>query len=93
MACGTPVIASDVGGLRYSVVHRETGLLAPARNHAAFASALSLLLDDPALRLAMGAAAQRLVGRAFTWETIASRLEDLYLSVLPVGRPGAEQCS
>lgn len=92
MACGTPVVASDVGGLRYSVVHRETGLLARARDPESFASAISLLLEDRPLREVMGRSGARLVAELFTWDAIASRLEDLYASLvarpLEVGRAG-----
>lgn len=92
MACGTPVIASDVGGLRYSVVHRETGLLARARDPESFASGISLLLEDPGLRDGMGRAGARLVREMFSWEAIASRLETVYSSLVAqpveVGRAG-----
>lgn len=81
MGCGTPVIASDVGGLRYSVIHRETGLLVPPRDDDAFASAITLLLDDAGLRARMGAAGARLVQRVFTWDAVAERLEGLYQSL------------
>ena len=83
MGCGTPVVASETGGLRYSIVHRETGLLAPPGDHEAFASAIGLLLDDPALRASMGLAASRLVGRMFTWSAVARRLESVYASFVP----------
>ncbi|HEY9720850.1 MAG TPA: glycosyltransferase [Oscillatoriaceae cyanobacterium] len=81
MGCGTPVVASEVGGLRYTVIHRETGLLVPPRNDEAFAGAITLLLDDPALRARMGAAGARLVQRVFTWDAVAERLEGLYQSL------------
>jgi glycosyltransferase involved in cell wall biosynthesis len=81
MACGTPVVASDVGGLRYTVVHRETGLLAPVRDDRAFAGSIRLLLDDPALAARMGREGTRLVRQLFTWSAVAERLEGLYASV------------
>jgi glycosyltransferase involved in cell wall biosynthesis len=86
MACGTPVIASDVGGLRYTVIHRETGLLAPARDHLAFARAIGCLLDEPALRDRMGAAGARLVDRLFRWDLVAEQLEGLYVDAPRPGR-------
>jgi glycosyltransferase involved in cell wall biosynthesis len=92
MACGTPVVASEVGGLRYSVVHRETGLLAKPQDPASFASGISLLLDDHVLRDAMGRSGARLVGELFTWDAIAARLEDVYAVLVEqpaeVGRVG-----
>lgn len=89
MACGTPVVASDVGGLRFSVIHRVTGLLAPARDEAAFADAIGLLLDSPDMRTAMGEAAQALVKRAFTWDAVAERLETTYRGTLTVRQAAA----
>jgi len=47
MACGTPVVASDVGGLREVVVRGETGLLFPVGNRKALAVWLDYLLQDP----------------------------------------------
>ena len=46
MASGTPVIASDVGGLQFTVVNKETGLLAPPQNVDAFAVAIDRILSD-----------------------------------------------
>ncbi|MNS13079.1 D-inositol 3-phosphate glycosyltransferase [compost metagenome] len=81
MACGTPVVASDVGGLRYTVVHRETGLLAPVQDDRAFAGSIRLLLDDPALAGRMGREGARLVRQLFTWSAVAERLEGHYANV------------
>lgn len=87
MGCGTPVVASDVGGLRYSVVHRETGLLAPAQDEQAFAGSIRLLLADEPLRARMGRAGARLVQRMFTWRAVAERLEALYDGLAADRRP------
>ena len=46
-ACGTPVIASDVPGLRDSVLHDESGFLVPAKNEFALAEAMKVLIDLP----------------------------------------------
>lgn len=86
MACGTPVVASDTGGLRYAVVHRETGLLAPVRDEAAFASAIGLILGDPGLRARMGRDAARLVASMYTWDAVAAKLEGVYAGL------GARAC-
>jgi D-inositol-3-phosphate glycosyltransferase len=76
-ACGTPVVASDVGGLRTIVADGRTGFLVEPRDPSAFAVAVDRLLADPALAEAMGAAgAER--SRDFTWSTAAARLRRLY---------------
>jgi glycosyltransferase involved in cell wall biosynthesis len=63
---GTPALGFDVPGLRDSVQHRRTGLL--ARTEADFASAWAALALDPARRAAMGEAARRRASR-LTWST------------------------
>jgi D-inositol-3-phosphate glycosyltransferase len=57
MACGTPVIASEVGGLAYLVQDAVTGFHVPYRDPEELAGKISLLIDNPALRAEMSAAA------------------------------------
>jgi D-inositol-3-phosphate glycosyltransferase len=76
-ACGTPVVAAAVGGLRSLVEHGVTGLLVDDRTPTAFAQAVGGLLDAPALAARMGAAGA--VGaRRYTWSTTAARLRRIY---------------
>lgn len=82
MACGTPVVASDVGGLKYTVVPRETGLLAPPKNEAAFAGAIDRLLVDSVWRQQLGQAGRSRVQTYFSWDGIASQLSQLYNQLL-----------
>jgi D-inositol-3-phosphate glycosyltransferase len=82
MACGTPVVASDVGGLKYTVVPRETGLLAPPKNEAAFASAIDRLLVDSVWRQQLGQAGRARVQTNFSWDGVASQLGQLYTQLL-----------
>jgi glycosyltransferase involved in cell wall biosynthesis len=77
MACGKPVVASDVGSLPEVVAHGETGLLVPAHNAPALAEALDGLLADPARRAYMGAAAKRRASR-FTVSAVVDRIERLF---------------
>jgi len=58
-ACGIPVVASDVGGLKDIVVGGETGLFVPVRDSAALAHALLMLLTDEPLRQRLGEGARR----------------------------------
>ncbi|HYD10589.1 MAG TPA: glycosyltransferase, partial [Acidimicrobiales bacterium] len=79
-ACGTPVVASDVGGLRTVVADEQTGFLVEPRDPRAFAGAVDALLADPALAASMGSAAAARAQR-FTWPTAAARLRRIYSDV------------
>jgi D-inositol-3-phosphate glycosyltransferase len=76
-ACGTPVVAAAVGGLRSLVDDGETGFLVDSRNPAAYAAPVAKLLDDNALAYDMGrlAAARSL---RYSWSMTAARLRRLY---------------
>ncbi len=76
-ACGTPVVASAVGGLLNVVHDGVTGLLVEGRDPARYAGALRQVLDDPVAARTMGAAAA-VRARRFTWGFTAARLRRLY---------------
>jgi glycosyltransferase involved in cell wall biosynthesis len=69
-ACGTPVIASDVPGLRDAVRHDETGLLFPYGDGAALTAAMERVLTDGLLRERLSRGALAWAGR-FRWERSA----------------------
>jgi rhamnosyl/mannosyltransferase len=86
MACGKPVVASDLPtGVRLVTRHEETGLLVPPGDPRALASALERLLGDEALRAALGKAAQRRVEREFTAERMVARTLEVYGEALSGG--------
>jgi D-inositol-3-phosphate glycosyltransferase len=76
-ACGTPVVASDVGGLRTLVEHGRTGFRVGGRDSSDFAEATARILDDPILasRLSANAASG---ADAYTWTAMAARLRRVY---------------
>lgn len=76
-ACGVPVVAAGVGGLRSLVDDLRTGLLVERRDPDEFAAALDLLLDDPVAATAMGRAACTRA-RSYTWAFTAARLRRIY---------------
>ena len=81
MACGTPVVASRVGGLTYTVRDGETGLLVPERDPAALAFALERLLRSDQLRWQLQANSIR-AAQDFGWPIIADRILKLYNAVI-----------
>lgn len=88
MACARPVVGTDVGGIRYSVVDGKTGFLVPPRDPDALAERLARLARDPALGERMGEAGFERVHTSFTWSRVAHMLEDVYRGV---ARTPAEQ--
>lgn len=78
MACGKPVVASAVGGLREIVVDGETGLLVPPGNAAALANALLRVLGEPELAARLGAQGQRRARQVYNWAGIARQTVAAY---------------
>lgn len=81
MACGTPVIASQVGGLAFLVKDGETGFHVPDQDPEALCEKLLILLNDPRQREAMGLrAAQN--AKDYAWANIAAQMVDVYKSLV-----------
>jgi D-inositol-3-phosphate glycosyltransferase len=80
MACGTPVIASRVGGLATTVEDGETGYLIPWRCPEPFAERIDLILGNDELRRNLGRAARQAM-RRFGWERITRELAAEYARV------------
>lgn len=74
-ACGTPVVAASVGGLRTSVADGRSGLLVPGHDHQTWARELSRMLTPERNLLARGA---RLHAEGFSWDATADALIDSY---------------
>jgi D-inositol-3-phosphate glycosyltransferase len=79
-ACGTPVIASAVGGLRSVVEHGVSGYLVNDRDPAEFASLVDDVLRNPSRAEAMRTQAVTRA-RQYTWSIAAARLRRLYADV------------
>jgi D-inositol-3-phosphate glycosyltransferase len=77
MASGTPVIASNVGGLSFTVKDGETGYLVPEENHFALAEQVHTLLKNPELRLRMGEEAA-IHAQQYSWSNIADQIIAVY---------------
>ncbi len=85
-ATGVPMVGSRLGGIPEVVIDGRTGLLAPERDPDALSDRIGALLDDPAARHAMGAAARDHVARQFDIHRQTEALEDHYDSVLAGAR-------
>ena len=82
MACGTPVIGSNVGGVKFTVKEGETGYLVPPNDTEALADRLQHLLKNPQLRNLFGRQAIRRSQEHFTWQKVTSAVAALYEEVL-----------
>jgi D-inositol-3-phosphate glycosyltransferase len=76
-ACGTPVVAADVGGLTTLIDHGGTGFLVEGRDPVAFAGYVDAIVSQPARAQAMAAAAVARAGD-YRWSTAAARLRRVY---------------
>ena len=81
MACGTPVIASEVGGLAYLVRDGETGFTIPAEEPDALCEKLSWLLNNPELHATMSKKAAE-YDQDYAWEKIAGQIVGVYEGLL-----------
>ena len=82
MACGTPVVASRVGGISTVVQHGRTGYLKSWRCPEAFANSLEMLISSKSLQHSMGQAARRRA-EDLSWEKIAGRIAAVYQALTP----------
>lgn len=77
MACGTPVIASEVGGLAFLVKDGETGFHVPDRDPGALADRICAIITDPILRARLGGRAAD-YARGYSWQLIADKIVGVY---------------
>ena len=82
MACGTPVVASRVGGLQEVVKHGHNGYLLPWRCPERFADTLTMVFLNKGLRNSMSRAALEMAGK-MSWDKVASRVAEIYRLPVP----------
>ena len=88
LACGTPVVASRVGGLTSTVQDGQTGYLIPWRDPALYAERLAALLSDPALRERMRANGLCAAAR-YDWAQVAEEVYGIYCGLVRCERRAA----
>ena len=82
MACGTPVVASETGGLAFLIRDGETGFHVPAGDVDSLADRLALLLQDDDLLTRLGNQAAA-YAKGYDWAVITDQILDLYGTLLP----------
>lgn len=82
MACARPVIGSNVGGIKHTILDGVTGLLVPPRSPRILAARLYYLLKYPELCKSMGHEGLKRVQGEFIWSIVAKRTIDIYEEVL-----------
>jgi D-inositol-3-phosphate glycosyltransferase len=92
MASGTPVIASEVGGLAFLVRDQETGFLIPSRDPAALAEGITTLLIEPEKCKLLGQNAAALA-QQYTWTNIVKQLKAVFDEVMALRCPNRRRRS
>jgi phosphoheptose isomerase len=82
MASGTPVIGSNVGGIKFSVRDGESGYLVPPRDADALAERLAFMFQNPKVMTVLRQQAIRRANDLFTWQRVASAMGAMYEQVL-----------
>lgn len=78
MACGKPLIGTNVGGIPELIADGENGLIVPAKDAAALARAVIRLCEDREYRKAMGHKGRIRAEREFSWHVIAEKTAEVY---------------
>ena len=78
MACGRPVVASNIPGINDVITNGENGLLVPPCDPNALANAILRLIEDHALRRKLRRNARKLMVEKYSWDIIAGRTEKVY---------------
>ncbi|KPL16658.1 MAG: hypothetical protein AMJ92_12630 [candidate division Zixibacteria bacterium SM23_81] len=82
MACGTPVIASRIGGIPEVVREDQTGFLFEPGNFQELSEKINVLLADDAMRANLGRAGRELVESEYTWTVVAQKTLDIYRAAI-----------
>lgn len=84
MACGTPVIGSNVGGIKYTVIDGETGALVNPNDPDELAEKISELAFDQDKLERLSTNAIKRVNQHFTWDNVAAKMSTLYKKMIDI---------
>ncbi|HEX2979019.1 MAG TPA: glycosyltransferase [Anaerolineaceae bacterium] len=85
MACGTPVIGSMVGGIKYTIADGETGYLIPPKDSEKLAERLNILFKNPKLLEKFGMQAVLRTNEHFTWTRVTRSIAQLFETIIGKG--------
>lgn len=84
MACGKPIIASDIGGIPELVIHGENGYLVPERNYIALAKFLERI-QDTEIRRGMSIKSRKMYKADFQVAKMTTQIRSLYIKEIKAG--------
>jgi glycosyltransferase involved in cell wall biosynthesis len=82
MACGKPVITSNVNPITKFVNHRKTGILVDPGDSEALSESIIELAENPTLAKRIGIASRKMVLHKYSWRVFAERLEKIFRETL-----------
>jgi glycosyltransferase involved in cell wall biosynthesis len=82
LACGTPVISTEIVGVAEDVKKNNAGVIVPPKDSKALADAIIYILKNEDLAKKMGENGRRLVEERYTWKGVAEQTEDVYEDLL-----------
>jgi glycosyltransferase involved in cell wall biosynthesis len=78
MACGRPVLTTDIAGMADDIKEFGSGIIIPRENPESLAKAISWFMENPGEAEAMGRAARKLIEERYDWKIITGRIEKIY---------------
>ncbi len=82
MACGTPVVGTDISGITDVINHLQTGLIVPPKNPEALADAIITLLEHESLRKKLSQNARELMVNNYSWNKVVEKVENVYSELI-----------